>query len=201
MKVRWVYDADIQRHWFTEMEALITGTNTRVMWGRQSRTREAPTGEELKWRPLRIRLRKCAEQKAVRAVARVGAPAALGTVSQMGRWVRGSRDSSVQMVRWSRFFVCWWWFPFCCSEAHSCCLSAQKLRAATCAQEDAEWTRLCLLLCAETTASRLFSFGTFRTFQSGIHVTSVLLRVWWAEADYCVFGPFIPALKLNRIHD
>lgn len=30
------------------MEALITGTNTRVMWERQSRTREAPTGQGAK---------------------------------------------------------------------------------------------------------------------------------------------------------
>lgn len=48
MKVLRVWNADIQRHWFTEMEALITGTNTRVMWGRQSRTREAPTGQGAK---------------------------------------------------------------------------------------------------------------------------------------------------------
>lgn len=139
-----VWNADVQRHWFTEMEALITGTNTRVMWGRQSRTREAPTGRRVKMEAAGeqdggvcvcaggtgVRRREEEKKKSGDRCFRGFATAVL-----LFRGVRigknppgpraGTSDGRFSFkCRWKRLQL---WLPCCCSAAHSCrCLSAQS---------------------------------------------------------------------------
>ncbi len=123
------------------MEALITGTNTRVMWGRQSRTREAPTGQGAKMEAAAEQdgsVCVCAENNKKKKPHTHSHSPGFYAASQKrwrsGRGVKivvcfrltaGYTDGRLFPFKFVGNLFCPW-FPFCCSAAHSCCLSAQS---------------------------------------------------------------------------